>query len=234
MYKYMYCLIMDVLLFKHSILPGIIETAYKCMPTFRFQNIDVFTFCLGKAQRWSQDHSLESTTTGYPDVLRRVKDEEYAAMIDIFSKKGVFPCNTVTGFWDPFHAVVENAPLLSRQAISWVSCDPEQGLYTAWGLSMQYPCAAGVTMQLSFYGTTTEQLTQHVFACIEHLGSGQSFTDPKLDVNFFIHYSEQLERFEGFELVERLDWKRVKLSSYKQNACFLDDKMGRRNSFSHL
>ncbi len=184
-----------------------------------FQRVDFYTFSLKTAQAWRRAGGLKCTGSQFSDVIRRVKDDEYAGMIQTFSKTGMLPCNTLLSFKDPFQAVSENAELINHQAISWVSCNPQQGMFTAWGLCTHLPCAAGVRVDLMFYGTTTEQLIQHVVKCIDYLASGQSFTDPELEINFGIYYPEHVGQFECSPLAQALNWRRLRMAEYKQYVC---------------
>ena len=162
---------------------------------------------------------MKSTGTVFPGVIRQVKDEEYASVIHVFNKSGILPSNTVISFWDPFQAITQNAELLRLQAVSWISSDSDTGKYTAWGLSTHFACVAGARIDLEFYGTTAEQLTQHVMTCITHLASGQSFTDPELEITFCLHYPEQIGRFGCSELSNALNWRRIRLTEFDQYVC---------------
>ncbi len=183
-----------------------------------FQNLDVYTFRLREAQDWLQIRGGESKGSNFPDAIRRVKDEEYANIMEDARKAGILPCNSFVSLWDPFQAIAENAELFAiSQSASWVSY--RQGSCSAWGLSAHVPCAAGVRLDLEFYGKTEEQLRQHVCVCIEHLASGQSFTDPKLTIHFSVYYPEQIGRFDCSEMSHMLRWKRLKWTEYKQYVC---------------
>ncbi len=132
-------------------------------------------------------------------------------------KAGILPCNSFVSSWNPFQAIADNAEMVVRQALSWVSYS--QGSCSAWGLSAHVPCAAGVRVDLEFYGTAEEQLRQHVFACIEHLASCQSFTDPELAIHFTIYYPEEIERLDCSQMANALRWKRLKWTEFQQYVC---------------
>ena len=184
-----------------------------------FQNVDVLTFRLKEAQAWLSVSGVKSTGAAFRDVIRRLKDKEYASVIHVFNKSGILPSNTVISFWGPFQAITQNAELLSRQGVSWISSEPDTQKYVAWGLCTHSACAAGARISLEFYGTTAEQLTQHVMTCITHLASGQSFTDPELEITFCLHYPEQIGRFGCSELSNALNWRRIRLTEFDQYVC---------------
>ncbi len=110
--------------------------------TSDFQNVDVYTFHLKEAQDWLRVRGRESKGSNFPDAVRRVRDEEYSTIMEDCIKAGILPCDSFVSSWNPFQAIAENAEMVVRQALSWVSYS--QGSCSAWGLSAHVSCAAGV------------------------------------------------------------------------------------------
>ena len=106
-----------------------------------------------------------------------------------------------------FTLMPDNFEDIWKIIIPQVSGSKEFQTWKALSVFRENPCKLGVSVDVHFYGRTSDQLILHVGNILRYLASCQSFTDPDICISFTVTIPEELPIKELENLAVKCGWE---------------------------